>query len=144
LIQKPVESHFEALDKLPLIVERVSASSHSTDTDKPACHICGTKRQRNLIISYLSKKGESVLWTLCEDKERLYREGKLDRHVICHRCSMLDLSGDDLRYMKDRYFPKGGMRRYKDIEQKRAANAHKRDLCSCDDPGPCDDVEDEE
>jgi hypothetical protein len=96
--------------------------------DKPACHICGTKRQRNLIISYLKKKGESILWVLHGDPYQAFRDGKLDRNVICHRCSMLELSQDDLRYLKDRYFPAGDMRRYKDLRQKVLANAHKRNM----------------
>ena len=123
MIRKPVDFH-GVLSTLPLTKDGVSASSHS---DKPSCHICGTKRQRNLIISYCSKKGESVFYTLSGDPEQAFREGRLDRIVICHRCSMLDLSSDDLRYMKDRYFP-GDMKRYKDINQKSLANGHRRDM----------------
>jgi hypothetical protein len=50
-----------------------------------------------------------------------------DRHVICYRCDSLDLSQDDLRFMKDRYFP-GNMGRYKDLKQKCQANVHKRSM----------------
>jgi|GEM_PF-6159212 len=95
---------------------------------KPVCHICGTKRQRNLIISYSTKKGESFFWILSENQEETYQDGKINRTVICHRCSMLDLSGDDLRYLKDRYFPAGDMKRYKDLRQKVLANSHKRNM----------------
>jgi hypothetical protein len=118
LIRKPVRIHNEPLSKV-LLTGGVSASSHSGDTDKPACHICGTKRQRNLIISFCKAKHQSM-------SEYLVNPESGDRHVICYRCDALNLSGDDLRYMKDRYFPKGDMRRYKDLEQKCKSNAHKR------------------
>lgn len=92
--------------------------SHSQDIDKPACHICGTRRQRNLIISFGKSKKQSM-------KDYLLNPTSGERHVICHRCASLNLSGDDLRYMKDRYFP-GKMGRYKDLKQKCQANEHKR------------------
>jgi len=92
-----------------------------------SCFICGSRRQRNLIVSYSSVKGESVFWVLSGDPEQAVKDGKLERHVICYRCDSLNLSVDDLRYMKDRYFPKN-MRRYKDLKQKCQANTHKRDM----------------
>lgn len=60
-------------------------------------------------------------------KDYLLNPKSGERHVICYRCDSLNLSGDDLRYMKDRYFP-GNMGRYKDLKQKMTANAHKRDM----------------
>lgn len=96
-------------------------SIHPYDLDKPACHICGTRRQRNLIISFSKRKDQPM-------REYLVNPESGDRHVICYRCDALNLSGDDLRYMKDRYFPKGEMRRYKDLEQKCQANTHKRNM----------------
>lgn len=95
--------------------------THFTDIDKPACHICGTKRKRNLIISYIKKKHQSV-------EDYFINPLSGDRHVICYRCDSLNLSVDDLRYMKDRYFPSGFMGRYKDLKQKMAANQHKRNM----------------
>jgi hypothetical protein len=91
------------------------------DSDKPACHICGSRRQRNLIISYSKRKGQSI-------EDYLLNPIDGERHVICFRCDSLNLSSDDLRYMKDRYFLPGFMGRYKDLIQKCAANAHKRDM----------------
>ena len=93
----------------------------SLDIDRPACHICGTKRQRNLIISYIKKKHQSI-------EDYLINPLSGDRHVICFRCDSLNLSVDDLRYMKDRYFLSGFMGRYKDLKQKMAANKHKRNM----------------
>ena len=90
------------------------------------CHICHTKRRRNLIVSYPVRKGESVLWGLVLDLEQAFRDGHLDRHVICHRCKSLNLSSDDLRYTKDWYFPDQNYR-YKDLEQKKQANAARRE-----------------
>lgn len=78
---------------------------------KLACHICGTKRQRNLIVSRTKKKGANILEFLFHATDK-----NSDQHVICKRCDMLALSADMLRYGKDWYFGRP-MYRYKNQRQ---------------------------
>lgn len=97
--------------------------------DKPRCHVCGTARKRNLIVSYTAKrKGvlRAVYAYILGGGEELYKRGLVDRHVICYRCSMLGLSEEQKYFLKDRFFGRPTYR-YKNLLQKVAANEFKRD-----------------
>ena len=87
-----------------------------------ACRICGTKRQRNLILSYAKKSDQTF-------EEFILGVSPCEIHAICLRCSSLNLTNDDIRYMRDRYFP-ADMRRY--------LNTARRYPCGSSDrpPGP--------
>lgn len=103
---------------------------------KNECFICGSRRQRNLLVSYQSTSFTRSLLVLLysHDKlERLYKEGKVDKRVICKRCQFLEdveyLRSEDIPFIGDRYYPADrGMYRYKDRIQLFRTKEHFGDL----------------
>lgn len=80
---------------------------------KDECRICGTKRQRNLIVEYTKKKGQTILAYLVDKTTG-------DKWVICRRCQMLLDSGyhvEDLRMFPGLISGQNPKYRYKDGKQ---------------------------
>lgn len=93
--------------------------------EKPQCHLCGSKRQRNLTLRWISKKGHILpanpvtLLTSAVVKAAGY-----SKLWTCDRCRMLGdqgISKDDIKYSSDWYF---GKPRYRYHSQKQINDTH--------------------
>jgi len=90
--------------------------------EKRSCHLCGSKRQRNLHIEHTAKRFgilNLLAFHLLDSvtQAEWVKAGKVNETVTCYRCMSLDLTHDDLVYMRDTFYPRDRPYRYKDSMQ---------------------------
>lgn len=93
MIRKPVNTHGD-LDNLPLIINGVSASSHS---DKWSCFICGSRRQRNLKLATCARIPRHIAGFNPEPDSYILT-------LVCSSCVSCDASVDVVEGRKEPIF----------------------------------------